>query len=312
MSFSRAVQRYLTASLFLLPFSVSMSSADDRRIFYSTDDFVVTEFDLKMYLRGAPPTAGGSTGSRARNLQGLSDIYAMRTLGLDADAFNLLSEEEADWIATYAVTMEKIKRFLAAQTAQRMEQTDWLAEAREHYLVNKSKYVVPEEVTLRTLLIRTDDKSEEDALEEVRELVNNELPASTFEALVKNHTEDDAARETGGLMVGVQRGQTVKPFEDAAFALTAPEEISEPVVSQFGVHVIQLIERKDAVQKDFDEVVDDIIAELKPIRAAQYRAGLRDEAREREPQGFVRHTDELDALMEETSDGPLAPPPMLE
>ena len=281
--------------------------AGDQTVFYSTDEFEITGFDLRMYLRGAPPVATGTSGSRARNLQALSDLYALRILGLDAEASSLLSDEEADWIATYEVTMEKVRRYLIAETEARMDKTDWQAEAREQYLTNKQDYVEPESITIRTLLVRTGDKTEEEASREVSALLEDELPKLGFEALVRTYTEDDAARESGGLMTNLLRGETVRPFEDAAFALTTPGEVSEPVISEFGVHLIQLLERQEAVQKSFEEVADDIIAKLKPIRAAAYRAGLQAEARGREPAGFTRNTQALDALVETTADGPLAP-----
>ena len=301
-----AVHGAAFASICLIT-SAAMQAADDETVFYSTADFAVTGFDLRMYLRNAPPAVAGTSGSRARNLQALSDIYALRTLGLDAAQSDLVSAEEADWIANYAVTMERINRYLAAETEARMLKTDWQAEAREHYLVNRQDYVEKESVTIRTLLIRTRDRSEEDAVKQARALLTDELPKLGFEALVRTYTEDGAAKELGGLMTDVHRGETVGPFEAAAFALTTPGDISEPVISKFGVHLIQLIERKEAKQKSFDEAADEIISFLKPVRASQYRAALQAEAREREPSGFVRNTEALDALMETTVDGPLRP-----
>ena len=106
-------------------------------------------------------------------------------------------------------------------------------------------------------------------------------------------------------MSGVVRGQTVPPFEEAAFALRMPGELSEPVVSQFGVHLIQLVEYRPAEQLTYEQVAKRIIDELKPIRAAQYRRGLQMEARERKLEGFVEHTEALDELMSRTSDGAL-------
>jgi len=47
--------------------------------------------------------------------------------------------------------------------------------------------------------------------------------------------------------------------------------------------------------------------DLKPKRAAEYREGIHVEARERKPDGFIEHTDALDALMLRTSDGKLGP-----
>ena len=133
--------------------------------------------------------------------------------------------------------------------------------------------------------------------------IQAESPDTRFEELVRAETEDAAARENGGLMNDIRRGETVEPFEAAAFALRGTGALSEPVVSEFGVHLIQLLERKPPRQRAFEEVKQQIIDELMPKRAAEYRQGVQHEARERTPAGFEEHTDALDELMRRTTDG---------
>ena len=136
-------------------------------------------------------------------------------------------------------------------------------------------------------------------------LLEAKREGADFAQLVSDNTEDEAARPNGGLMVDVLRGQTVAPFETAAFALRERGELSQPVVSRFGVHLIQLVNYQASRQRTLDEAREQIIAELRPRRASQYREAVQSEARERKPAGFVEHTDALDALMLRTSDGPL-------
>ena len=286
----------------------SVAEDDSSLAYYSTSLFSVTEFDRKMYLRNAPPEAGGGIGSRARNLQALSDIYAIKLLAEDAGKSDLLSVEEKKWLADYAINMELIKLYLRQLVDKKLASTDWSAEARERYLSAPEDYQLPESVSVRTLLIRTEDRSEPEAMEMAADLLSQakELGAD-FAELVSQHTEDENAVANGGLMPRVVRGQTVPPFEEAAFALRTPGDFSEPVVSQFGVHLIQLVEHTPAEQLTFEQVEQRIIDELKPIRAEQYRRGLQEEARERKADGFVEHTEALDELMSRTSDGALGP-----
>ena len=84
----------------------------------------------------------------------------------------------------------------------------------------------------------------------------------------------------------ISRGQTVPPFEEAAFALQVPGEISDPVVSRFGVHSIQLIEKLPEEDIPFSKVKDRIIAQLKKDAAQQMRDAIVLGAREEEPEGF--------------------------
>ena len=294
----------LSLSLML---AITASAEDSNNLtYYSTSQFSVTEFDRKMYLRNAPPEAGGGIGSRARNLSALSDLYAIKLLAVEAQNLDLLSEVEKEWLAEYAISMELIERYLRKMVRDKLAATDWEAEAREQYLASPEDYRVPESVSLRTLLIRTEDRAESEAMGIAVDLLDQAAqPGADFSKLVSEHTEDANAAANGGLMSGVVRGQTVPPFEEAAFALRMPGELSEPVVSQFGVHLIQLVEYSPAEQLTYEQVAKRIIDELKPIRAAQYRRGLQVEARERKLEGFVEHTEALDELMSRTSDGAL-------
>ena len=83
-----------------------------------------------MYLRDAPPPPDGTIGSRSRNLQALSDLYAMEILGADAASagLNLVTERERAWIAGYAVLLEIVKRYVRAEVNRRLDSTDWNAE----------------------------------------------------------------------------------------------------------------------------------------------------------------------------------------
>ena len=299
-----AIWSALSLSLML---AITASAEDSNSLtYYSTSQFSVTEFDRKMYLRNAPPEAGGGIGSRARNLSALSDLYAIKFLAGEAQDLDLLSEVEKEWLAEYAISMELIERYLRKMVRDKLAATDWEAEAREQYLASPEDYRVPESVSLRTLLIRTEDRAESEAMGIAVDLLDQAAqPGADFSKLVSEHTEDANAAANGGLMSGVVRGQTVPPFEEAAFALRKPGELSEPVVSQFGVHLIQLVEYRPAEQLTYEQVAKRIIDELKPIRAAQYRRGLQMEARERRLEGFVEHTEALDELMSRTSDGAL-------
>ena len=284
------------------------ADADPSLAYFTTDAFEINEFDRTMYLRNAPPEAGGGIGSRARNLQALNDLYAVEILYSDGLSLGLVSQEEKEWITAYAIKMEVIRKYLKYAVDAKLAITDWGAEAKEQYLSSPEDYQVPESVSVRTLLIRTDRRSESEAMEIAADLLKQAMESgAVFAELVSQHTEDENAAANAGLMPMVTRGQTVPPFEEAAFALRTPGDFSEPVVSEFGVHLIQLVEYTPAEQLTFEQVEQRIIDELKPIRATQYRRGLQEEARERKPEGFMEHTEALDELMSRTSDGALGP-----
>jgi peptidyl-prolyl cis-trans isomerase C len=287
---------------------VAAAQEQEALVYYSTNDLEITEFDRRMYLRKSPPVAEGTIGSRARNLQALSDLYALKILASDAGKKEaLLTQQERDWIADYAVELEVVNLYVAAEVDRRLAITDWDGEAMEVYLAESNKFQVEERVTIRSLLIRTENRSDSEARDIVLELLNAaKQPSANFKDIVLANTEDENAGEQAGLMVDLRRGQTVAPFEAAAFELSLPGELSEPVSSQFGVHLIQLVERKPRLQLTFEEVSQKIIDELRLSRAAEYRQAIQNEARERMPAGFREYTNALDAMLLRTSDGALS------
>ena len=103
-----------------------------------------------------------------------------------------------------------------------------------------------EEVHARHILVAT----KEDA-----EAIKAELAAGKpFEDLAKEKSTDPSGAQNGGDLGFFSRGMMVKPFEDAAFALTEPGQISEPVESQFGWHIIRLEEKRQSQPPSLEEV----------------------------------------------------------
>ncbi len=103
-----------------------------------------------------------------------------------------------------------------------------------------------DEVHARHILVAT----EEDA-----KAIQGELDAGKpFEQLAAEKSTDPSAAQNGGDLGFFVRGMMVKPFEDAAFALTEPGQVSEPVQSQFGWHIIRLEEKRKSQPPGFDEV----------------------------------------------------------
>lgn len=79
-----------------------------------------------------------------------------------------------------------------------------------------------------------------------------------FEELAKANSTDTATAARGGDLGFFGQGRMVPAFEQAAFALENPGDVSDVVKSPFGFHIIKLTERKEGGDKPFDEVKDRI------------------------------------------------------
>jgi foldase protein PrsA len=101
----------------------------------------------------------------------------------------------------------------------------------KYYNENKSQYNIAESRDVRHILVKT--KPEADKIYDQIKAGGN------FAALAKKYSLDSGSKATGGKLT-ITRGQTVGPFDKAAFLLTT-NQVSRPVKTQFGYHVIQPI-----------------------------------------------------------------------
>lgn len=152
------------------------------------------------------------------------------------------------------------------------------ADIQAYYDAHKADY---ETLTARHILIRvkgapmpgvpgkpelTDDEAKAKA-ESIRARI---LAGEDFAKIAKEESDDTTSGEKGGDLGEFKKGMMVPPFEAAAFALK-PGDISEPVLTPFGYHIIQV---QSHTTKTLDEVKPQILAQLKPIAARQAVAEL--------------------------------------
>lgn len=146
-------------------------------------------------------------------------------------------------------------------------------ETRKFYEANTARFGQPEERNARHILIAAaaDAPAEEVAkagekaaalLAEVR--ANPER----FAELAKAESQDPGSAARGGELGFFGRGAMVKPFEDAVFSLEKGQ-ISDVVRSDFGFHIIQVVDVKPAKARPFEEVRDEIVEELKRQAASR-------------------------------------------
>ena len=111
-------------------------------------------------------------------------------------------------------------------------------------------------------------KAEEEAKKKSKELLERINQGADFGEVAKNHSDDLASGTNGGSLGEFPKGTMVPAFEKALEKLK-PGEISEPVLSPFGYHIIKLEDIKDQRIKKLAEVKEEIIATLKRIKARQ-------------------------------------------
>lgn len=138
------------------------------------------------------------------------------------------------------------------------------AQAQKWYEENASRFDQKEEVKVAHILVPlAEDASaaEVKKAEEQAAKIEAEIKAGkSFAAVADEHNGPNAAGP-GGELGWVKRSMTVKPFEDAAFALDAGK-VSAPVRTQFGLHIIKVEEKKAGGLPPFKQVEAEVLAAM--------------------------------------------------
>lgn len=123
------------------------------------------------------------------------------------------------------------------------------AEAKKFYQDNKTMFSRGEEVQASHILVKTEA--------EAKKLREELLKGADFASLAKKHSTDPGSGQQGGDLGYFGKGRMVPEFEKAAFALKI-NEISQPVKTQFGYHLIKKTGQRPPSTQSFDEVKDQI------------------------------------------------------
>jgi peptidyl-prolyl cis-trans isomerase D len=150
-----------------------------------------------------------------------------------------------------------------AKLQQTIQPTD--ADLLRVYNENKDSYRIPERVNVRHILLKTNDKDpKSDATVKAKadDLVKQLRAGANFADMAKKYSEDPSSAAKGGEYDGVVHGQMVPEFDKAAFSLKV-NQISDPVKTTYGYHILQVLAHEQAQLKLFNDV--------KPQLATEYR-----------------------------------------
>jgi peptidyl-prolyl cis-trans isomerase D len=136
------------------------------------------------------------------------------------------------------------------------------AEIQRAYSANQNAYRIPERVKVRHILIETpkpgpdgkvDQKGIDDARAKAQDVLKQIKATGDWEGLAKKYSGDPGSKDKGGELGWLNKGQTVAEFEKVAFGQNKGQ-ISDPVLSSFGFHIIQTEDKEDAHLKPLAEV----------------------------------------------------------
>jgi len=160
----------------------------------------------------------------------------------------------------------KIKYALVDLQAIRQRTNVSAQDVQRYYEDNKQQYAKPEQVRASHILLKTEGKDDAAVKKQAEDLLAKIKGGADFAALATKFSEDEGSAVKGGDLDFFGRGAMVKEFDDVAFSLK-PGETSDLVKTQFGYHIIRVMEKKAAATESLEQVKPQIEDILKSERA---------------------------------------------
>jgi peptidyl-prolyl cis-trans isomerase D len=162
----------------------------------------------------------------------------------------------------YQVPEKRVVRYGLLDTTQmrkNVQVTD--DQLKQQYQTNIQQYQVPNRVHVQHILLMTVGKTDAE-VDEIKKkaedlLAQAQKKGAKFEDLAKKYSEDPGTKDKGGDLGWIVQGQTVKEFENTAFGLNKGQ-MSGLVRTQYGFHIIKVLDKETARTKTFDEVKEQL------------------------------------------------------
>jgi peptidyl-prolyl cis-trans isomerase D len=218
--------------------AASASAALDAM--YQQREVQVERFDAKDQLAKAAPSD--------------AEVEAYYKDPANAAQFQAPEEAQVEYVV---LDLEAVKKGIAVSED----------DLRKYYAENEKRYTTPEERRASHILVKADKDAPKAEREKARAKAETLLAEvrknpQSFAEIARKNSDDEGSAAKGGDLDFFGRGQMVKPFEDAAFALK-PGETSGIVETDFGYHIIQVTAARGGEKKTFEQVRGEIENEVR-------------------------------------------------
>jgi len=150
-----------------------------------------------------------------------------------------------------SILIEALRDWQLSRMPQSSEQ-----EVSDYYQQHINNFTIPEQIHARHILLR----KKKEAVKILKQL---RYKKADFADLAARFSMDDSNKSRGGDLNWFPRGIMVKTFEKAAFKLKNIGDISQPIKTQYGWHIIELLGKRPIIQQPLAEVKGEILQILR-------------------------------------------------
>ena len=314
----------LTIALAIAPLSLHAQTAETVLVSNSLAKVTRAEYDAELLKLPGDLREGFANNPRRvyellqRMLVQKSLAAQARNAGLDKrpDVKARLDLEVEKFLST--VEIEAVDAAAVAEFNANIGRYE--ARARELYLVDKSAFTTPAQVSATHILFDPRKRGAEAARTLAIETRAKIAAGADMGKLAREISDDPSSSQNAGTLGWFSQKDMDPSFAAAAFALVNVGDLSEPVQSQFGWHVIRLDGKRAGTLKPYEEARDQIMTELRK-RAIEEKREAAVSAIRRDPKASINR-DAVDALTpkvdpeairraQDAVSGAVAPPPAL-
>ncbi|MDQ0507713.1 Putative peptidyl-prolyl cis-trans isomerase Cbf2 precursor [Aedoeadaptatus ivorii] len=222
---------------------------EENKVLASIDNVDIHESDVDAYLQSMNPQMAIQFQGEEGKKHILDELIRQELLL--KDALDTKMDEEEEFQKVLADTKKSLlKSYNFSKTIEGAQIDE--AEAIDFYEKNKQFFKQPASVRASHILVEGEDEAKE-----IAEAIKG---GADFEELAKEKSICPS-KERGGDLGSFGRGQMVPEFDEKVFSMK-DGEISEPVKTQFGYHIIKRVEGNEEQERSFDDARDDIRMEL--------------------------------------------------
>lgn len=239
----------------------------ERKVLATINGREISNIDLDNAVKSMHPQQQMRFQSEEGKKRLLEDLVNQELFYLEAKD-NKVDETEEFKALMEQVTINMLKQHALNQLFMAAMPTE--EEAKAYYDEHQDEFKVDEMAKARHILIKANHEDEFDIAEKRAKEIAEEIKAGekTFEQAAMDYSDCPSNMQGGDLGL-FGKGQMVPEFEEAVFSMNAGE-LSEPVKTSFGYHLIKVEERHEAGVSKFEEVKDEILgklAQLKQLKA---------------------------------------------
>lgn len=288
----------LVYGLSMMSLFASLSAYAADSVLVQQSGVVVSEHEFEQAIKYlVPERQQENMRSKEKNMRGfLADYFTVKLMADAARAKGLDKDPSVQIQQAYSHN-RLLTEALIDDYYTSAKEPNYEALAKEAYLAEPKRFNTPEQVHAEHILISVDEqRNEAAALKKAQELyVQVKKNKQVFADTAKKHSDDPSAESNFGDLGFFSREAMVEPFSDAAFSMKKGE-ISKPVKTSFGYHIIHVLEQRKEGILPFDDVKEQLIEEQKKVfkntkrdeLLSKFRSSSDIKVDEKAMKGFVR------------------------